>query len=126
MTRTEAIRSRLPDEREGKTHRFSIRATAGIVKGYLTVNCYADGTPGELFFKLDRQGETLHGLADAWAIAVSLLLQTGTPLEVLVAKFRGMRFEPSGMTDNPELPIAASPLDYAARWLALRFGGKAE
>lgn len=119
--RLPAERERLGGERRGTTHKFTIRAAAGTTKGYLTVGMYPDGRPGELFLKLDRAGDAIHGFADAWAIAVSVLLQTGTPLEVICAKFRGMRFEPAGLTDNPDIRVALSPLDYVARWLALKF-----
>ena len=91
-------------------------------KGYLTVGLYDDnGAPGEIFFKMDRQGSEISGLLDAWSIAVSMLLQQGTPLQAVVDKYRGMQFEPSGTTGDKHLPFARSPLDYVARWLERRF-----
>lgn len=110
-------RERLPDEREGLTQRFMI----GDVKGYVTVSFYEDGRVGEIFTKMAKQGSVVSGFLDAWAVSVSMLLQTGTPLEKIVEKFRGTRFEPAGMTDDPNIRIVTSPLDYIARWLERRF-----
>lgn len=114
-------RERLADERAGITHRFLLHTNEGPMKGYLTVGCYGDGRPGELFVKLDRQGSTVSGFIDAWAISVSLLLQRGVPLEEICHKFRGMQFEPRGMTDNDEIRIVTSPIDYVVRWLERKF-----
>jgi ribonucleoside-diphosphate reductase alpha chain len=115
-------RQHLPDERYGITHRFVIHSSqSGDAKGYLTVSLYDDGRPGEIFLKMDRVGGTLRGFADAWAISVSLLLQTGTPIWDIAEKFRGMTFDPMGRTDNPDIRVALSPIDYVARWLTLRF-----
>lgn len=119
-------RRRLPIERESITHRFVIRSQDEEVKAYLTVGLYADGTPGEIFTKMDRQGSLTSGFLDSWSIAVSLLLQTGMPLESIADKFIGMSFHPSGMTDNPEIRIAKSPIDYIARYLKARFVKSAE
>lgn len=110
-------RQRLPDERQGITHKFTIDG----VKGYLTVGLYDDGRVGEIFAKMDRQGSQVSGFVDAWAIAVSMLLQTGTPVEKIVEKFRGARFDPSGCTDNPQIVFAKSPIDYIVRWLDAQF-----
>jgi len=115
-------RQSLPEEREAVTHRFQI---AGVV-GYLTVGLYPDGTPGELFVRIAKEGSILKGTLDAAATAMSIGLQYGVPLEVFVDKFRGWAFEPSGVTQTPEIPIAQSVLDYIVRWLDLRFGGKEE
>lgn len=111
------IRKKLPIEREAITHRFVV----GEHKGYLTVGFYEDGTPGEIFVKMDQQGSQVSGFADAWAISVSMNLQMGMPLEEICSKFRSFRFEPSGMTENKNIRIALSPIDYIARWLYGRF-----
>lgn len=123
-------RRRLPDERKSRTHKFEIRTQRnderGIpqpitVKGYLTVGFYDDGGVGEIFVKLDQQGSEVSGFVDAWATSVSLLLQLGMPLSDIVRKFRGSRFEPSGMTGDPDIPIAKSPVDYICRILEARY-----
>ncbi len=110
-------RRRLPDERRAITHKFSI----GGHEGYITVGLYDDGTPGEIFITMSKQGSVVSGLMDAFATAISMALQYGVPLEVLCAKFSHMRFEPSGFTANKEIPIAKSLLDYIFRWLSLKF-----
>jgi ribonucleoside-diphosphate reductase alpha chain len=112
-----AVRRRLPDERQAITHKFSI---AGH-EGYLTVGMYADGQPGELFCVMAKEGSVVSGLMDSFATAVSLALQYGVPLKVLCDKFSHTRFEPSGFTGNPQIPIAKSIADYIFRWLALKF-----
>ncbi len=110
-------RRKLPDERRALTHKFSV---AGH-EGYITVGLYEDGTPGEIFLTMAKEGSTISGLMDAFATAISLTLQYGVPLEALVEKFSHMRFEPAGYTKNPEIPIAKSLIDYIFRWLASRF-----
>lgn len=110
-------RRRLPDERPAITHKFSI---AGH-EGYITVGMYEDGTPGEIFIVMAKEGSIISGLMDAFATAISMTLQYGVPLKVLVDKFSHVRFEPSGFTGNPQIPIAKSVLDYIFRWLALKF-----
>jgi ribonucleoside-diphosphate reductase alpha chain len=110
-------RRRLPDERKAITHKFSI---AGH-EGYLTVGMYDDGTPGELFITMAKEGSTVSGLMDSFACTTSLALQYGVPLKVLADKLSHMRFEPSGFTGNPDLPIAKSITDYLFRWLAKKF-----
>ncbi|MBX5481287.1 MAG: vitamin B12-dependent ribonucleotide reductase [Myxococcaceae bacterium] len=110
-------RRRLPDERKSITHKFSI----GGHEGYLTVGMYEDGTPGELFCVMAKEGSVVSGLMDSFATSVSLALQYGVPLKVLVDKFSHTRFEPSGFTGNPQIPIAKSITDYIFRWLALKF-----
>jgi ribonucleoside-diphosphate reductase alpha chain len=110
-------RRRLPDERKSITHKFSI---AGH-EGYITVGTYEDGQPGEVFITMSKEGSTISGLMDGFATAVSLALQYGVPLRVLVDKFSHMRFEPSGFTNNKEIPIAKSICDYIFRWLGLKF-----
>ena len=111
------IRRRLPDERKSITHKFRI----GDHEGYLHVGLYDDVTPGELFITMSKQGSTLSGLMDSFATAVSISLQYGVPLKVLVDKFTHTRFEPSGWTDNPQIQIAKSIMDYIFRWFALKF-----
>jgi ribonucleoside-diphosphate reductase alpha chain len=110
-------RRRLPDERRSITHKFSI----GGHEGYITVGMYDDGSPGEVFVTMSKQGSVVSGLMDAFATAISMALQYGVPLEVLCSKFSHMRFEPSGFTNNREIPIAKSVLDYIFRWLSLKF-----
>ncbi|HUN65646.1 MAG TPA: vitamin B12-dependent ribonucleotide reductase [Bacteroidota bacterium] len=112
-----AIRRRLPDERQAITHKFSI---AGH-EGYITVGLYEDSTPGEIFITMSKEGSTISGLMDAFATSVSMALQYGVPLRVLVEKFSHMRFEPSGFTNNKDIPIAKSILDYIFRWLSRKF-----
>ena len=110
-------RRRLPDEREAITHKFSI---AGH-EGYITVGKFEDGTPGELFILMSKEGSTVSGLMDSFATAISLALQYGVPFKVLVDKFSHSRYEPSGITTNPEVRIAKSITDYIFRWMALKF-----
>jgi ribonucleoside-diphosphate reductase alpha chain len=110
-------RKRLSNERPSITHKFSI---AGH-EGYFTVGMYDDGTPGEFFIKMSKEGSTLSGIMDSLALSISLNLQYGVPLEVLISKFTHSRFEPSGMTSNNEIPIVKSIMDYIGRWLAIKF-----
>jgi len=110
-------RHKLPDERAAKTHKFSV----GAHEGYLTVGLYEDGTPGEIFITMAKEGSTVSGLMDSFATAVSLALQYGVPLKVLCDKFSHMRFEPSGWTNNPEIRYAKSIMDYIFRWMACKF-----
>jgi ribonucleoside-diphosphate reductase alpha chain len=111
------LRRRLPAERQAVTHKFSIADH----EGYITVGLYEDGTPGEIFLKMAKEGSTVSGLMDSFATAVSMALQYGVPLKALVDKFSHARFEPSGFTGNAEIPIAKSIMDYIFRWLASRF-----
>ena len=111
------IRRRLPDERQAITHKFDI---AGH-EGYITVGLFADGSPGEIFLVMAKEGSTISGFADAFAQAVSYALQYGVPLQVLVDKFSHVRFEPSGMTKNVEVRFAKSIVDYIFRWMATKF-----
>lgn len=110
-------RRKLPEERKAITHKFDI---AGY-EGYVTVGLYADGMPGEVFIVMAKEGSTISGFADAWAQAMSISLQYGVPLEVLVEKFSHVRFEPSGVTKNPDVRFAKSIVDYIARWMAAKF-----
>ena len=111
------VRRRLPDERQSITHKFDI---AGH-EGYITVGLFEDGTPGELFLVMAKEGSTISGFADAFAQAISYALQYGVPLQVLVDKFSHARFEPSGITKNPDVRFAKSIVDYIFRWLATKF-----
>jgi ribonucleoside-diphosphate reductase alpha chain len=111
------LRRRLPSERQALTHRFEVSGH----EGYITVGLYEDGTPGEIFLKMAKEGSTVSGLMDSFATAISLALQYGVPLQALVDKFSHTRFEPQGFTKNPEIPIAKSVMDYIFRWLASRF-----
>ena len=110
-------RRRLPDERRAITHKFAV----GNHEGYITAGLYDDGTPGELFITMSKEGSVISGLMDSFATAISIGLQYGVPLEVLVNKFVHMRFEPSGYTNNPQIRIAKSITDYIFRWLAIKF-----
>ena len=112
-----ARRHKLPDERFSVTHKFKV----GSHEGYLTVGLYKDGAPGELFITMAKEGSTVGGLMDSFACAVSIALQHGVPLRLLVNKFAHTRFEPSGWTQNPEIGYANSIMDYIFRWLDLRF-----
>jgi ribonucleoside-diphosphate reductase alpha chain len=110
-------RRKLPDERQALTHKFDI---AGH-EGYITVGLYEDGMPGELFIVMAKEGSTISGFADAFAQAISYALQYGVPLQDLVDKFSHVRFEPSGMTRNPDVRFAKSIVDYIFRWMAAKF-----
>ncbi|HEY6299218.1 MAG TPA: vitamin B12-dependent ribonucleotide reductase [Candidatus Binatus sp.] len=110
-------RRKLPDERKSITHKFDI---AGH-EGYITVGMYEDGTPGEIFVTMSKQGSTISGLMDSFATAISFALQYGVPLQFLVDKFSHMRFEPSGFSKNPQIPYAKSIVDYLFRWMASKF-----
>ena len=114
---TQPVRRKLPDERHAITHKFDI---AGH-EGYITVGLFENGQPGEIFLVMAKEGSTISGFADAFAQAISYALQYGVPLQVLVDKFSHVRFEPSGMTRNPEIRFAKSIVDYIFRWLATKF-----
>lgn len=116
-TKLGPVRRKLPDERPAITHKFSI---AGH-EGYLTVGLFENGQPGELFCTMSKQGSAISGLMDAFATAISLSLQYGVPLKILVDKFSHTRFEPSGYTGNRDIPLAKSVTDYIFRWLAMKF-----
>ena len=113
------IRSKLPDERQSITHKFSI----GGHEGYITVGLYEDGTPGEVFISMAKEGSTISGLMDSFATSISYALQYGVPLKFFVDKFSHVRFEPSGWTGNQKIPYAKSIMDYIFRWLGSRFLG---
>ena len=114
---SQPFRHRLAIERQSLTHKFSI---AGH-EGYVIVGLYDDGQPGEIFLHMAKEGSTVSGLMDAFAIATSLALQYGVPLKVLCKKFIHTRFEPSGYTPNSDIRHAKSVMDYIFRWLALKF-----
>ena len=111
------MRRRLPDTRRSLTHRFNV---AGH-EGYLTVGLYEDGQPGELFITMSKEGSTIGGLMDSLGTAISVALQYGVPVESLVKKFAHQRFEPMGMSSNPEIPFAKSLVDYIFRWMGMEF-----
>jgi ribonucleoside-diphosphate reductase alpha chain len=113
------VRRKLPDERQSITHKFRI----GGHEGYFTVGLYEDGTPGELFITMAKEGSTISGLMDSFATSVSYGLQYGVPLKFFVDKFSHVRFEPSGWTGNQTIPYAKSIMDYIFRWLGNRFLG---
>jgi ribonucleoside-diphosphate reductase alpha chain len=110
-------REKLPPERNSITHKFSI----GGHDGYITVGKYEDGRPGEIFIKMAKEGSTLSGVMDGLALAISIGLQYGVPLRAIVDKLMNTRFEPSGFTQNPDIRMASSLLDYIARWLGGKF-----
>ena len=116
------VRRKLPDERSSVTHKFSI----GGHEGYITVGLYEDGTPGEVFISMAKEGSTISGLMDTLATSISYGLQYGVPLKFFVDKFSHVRFEPSGWTGNPQVPYAKSIIDYIFRWLGARFLGITE
>jgi ribonucleoside-diphosphate reductase alpha chain len=112
-----AVRHKLEDERMSITHKFNV----GGHEGYITVGLYRDGSPGEIFITMAKEGSTVSGLMDSFACAVSLALQHGVPLKLLCEKFAHTRFEPSGWTNNPDIGFAKSIMDYIFRWLQARF-----
>lgn len=117
------VRKRLPETRVSLTHKFRINES----KFYITVGLYEDGTPGEIFLKSGKaMGSFEHGILDGFSILLSISLQHGVPLRVITNKLKLMRFEPSGITENPaqELRFAESVLDYISKWLNLKFGEK--
>jgi ribonucleoside-diphosphate reductase alpha chain len=112
-----AVRERLPRKRNSKTFSFRV----ADCEGYVTVGEYEDGRPGEVFIKVSKQGSTLAGIMDAFSIAISLGLQHGVPLATFVTKYANMKFEPAGITDDPELRLVTSLIDYIFRRLALDY-----
>ncbi|MDQ3760318.1 MAG: vitamin B12-dependent ribonucleotide reductase [Actinomycetota bacterium] len=115
ITEARPIRKRLPKKRPSETVSF----TVGGAEGYLTAGCYPDDGLGEIFVKMSKQGSTLAGVMDAFSMAISIALQYGVPLETYVSKFVNMRFEPAGMTDDPDIRMATSVVDYLFRRIAL-------
>lgn len=116
-TKAHPLRKRLPNTRRSVTHKFEI----GGHEGYLTVGLYEDGSPGELFITMAKEGSTIGGIMDAFGTAISICLQYGVDIKTLVNKFVHTRFEPSGWTKNPDIPNAKSLMDYIFRWLGLTF-----
>ncbi len=112
-----AVRHKLQEERASITHKFKV----GDHEGYITVGLYPDGSPGELFITMAKEGSTVSGLMDSFALAVSIALQHGVPLKLFCEKFAHTRFEPSGWSGNPDIGFAKSIMDYIFRWLQLRF-----
>jgi len=122
------MREKLDDLREGITHHFTVyygpdENTVKEIDGYIQTGCYADGRVGEVFLKVGQAGDQ-YAMLDQWAIAFSIALQYGAPLEDLCRKFVGSRFAPFGATRNPEIRQCTSLVDYAARWLLLKYGTK--
>ncbi|MFA5168735.1 MAG: hypothetical protein WC530_09425 [Candidatus Omnitrophota bacterium] len=118
-------RERLPDTRNSITHKAVINCGEGgkakRVKFFVTVGLYPDGRPGELFLHMDEAGSTLDGTMDSIGILLSFSLQFGVPLEKLVKKLSWQEFEPRGFTNNPDIPVAKSVVDYVLRWMEKRF-----
>jgi len=112
-----SVRHKLQEERASITHKFKV----GDHEGYITVGLYPNGDPGELFVKMAKEGSTVSGLMDSFALAVSLALQYGVPLKTFCEKFAHTRFEPSGWSGNPEIGYAKSIMDYIFRWMQMRF-----
>lgn len=114
-----AQRETLPRIRHSITHKFQIMGH----EGYLTIGLFDYGQPGEIFIKMSKEGSTLAGLVQGFSQAISLAIQYGLPLEEVVRRYKGMRFEPHGMTTNPDIPEAMSIFDYIARYLEQHFLG---
>lgn len=112
-----AARKALPATRDSVTHKFAVDGH----EGYLTIGLYPDGSPGELFLKISKEGSALSGMCQAFCRAFSLAIQHGLTVREAVIRFKGMRFEPLGMTNNPEIPHAESIIDYVAKYLDLHF-----
>jgi ribonucleoside-diphosphate reductase alpha chain len=112
-----AVRHKLKEERMSVTHKFNI----GGHEGYIIVGLYPNGEPGEIFIKMAKEGSTVSGLMDSFALAVSISLQHGVPLKLFCEKFAHTRFEPSGWSSNPDIGFAKSIMDYIFRWLQMRF-----
>jgi ribonucleoside-diphosphate reductase alpha chain len=113
-----ATRQSLPTTRESITHKFSVQRH----EGYLTIGLYPDGKPGEIFIKMAKEGSTISGMCQAFCRAFSLALQFGLSVDEAVVRFKGMRFEPLGGTNNPDIPECSSIVDYVARYLELHYG----
>lgn len=116
-----ATRKSLPITRDSITHKFSV----GSHEGYLTIGLYPDGRPGEIFLKMSKEGSTMSGMCQAFCRAFSLSIQHGLSVKDAVSRFKGMRFEPMGMTTNDQIPEASSIVDYIARYLELHFVSEA-
>lgn len=112
-----AVRQALPATRQSLTHKFAV----GGHEGYLTVGLYPDGRPGEIFIKISKEGSAISGFCQAFCRAFSLAMQFGLTVEEAVVRFKGMRFEPMGVTSNPDIPEAQSIVDYVARYMEIEF-----
>jgi len=112
------MREALPATRRSVTHKFTVASQ----EGYLTIGLHEDGRPGELFLKMSKAGSTMSGMSQGFCRAFSLALQYGLSVDEAVQRFKGMRFEPMGLTSNPEIPEVASIIDYIARYIELTFG----
>lgn len=110
-------RKNLPVTRRSLTHKFAIARH----EGYLTIGLYPDGTPGEIFIKMAKEGSTISGMCQAFCRAFSLAIQHGLSIEDAVVRFKGMRFDPMGPTSNPDIPEAHSIIDYVAKYLELHY-----
>ena len=117
-----AQRKSLPPTRDSLTHKFTI----GRHEGYLTIGLYEDGRPGEIFIKISKEGSALSGMCQAFCRAFSIALQLGLTIEEATARFKGMRFDPMGPTNHPDIPEASSIVDYVARFMELEFGSVRE
>ncbi|MBY0263630.1 MAG: hypothetical protein K2Q20_14890 [Phycisphaerales bacterium] len=117
-SRMVAQRQILPETRSSLTHKFSINGH----EGYLTIGLHPDGRPGEIFIKMAKEGSTMSGMCQAFCRAFSLALQYGLTLDDAVVRFKGMRFEPMGPTNNPDIPECMSIVDYVARFMEANFG----
>ena len=115
------MKNRMPTTRQSVTHKAVIHSAEGRVKFFVTVGLYDDGRPGEVFITCDESGGRLDGFSDCWAIAISMLLQTGTTLDQLAEKFAFQGFEPAGRTDCPAVRYARSVPDYISRWMQTEF-----
>ena len=110
-------RKRLPDTRDSITHRVKISTPSGDLTLFIIVGFYEDGTPGELFINMGKAGSTMNGLLDTIGIICSYALQYGVPLDALAKRLQDISFEPSGQTDNPNIPECSSVIDYIFRWM---------
>jgi ribonucleoside-diphosphate reductase alpha chain len=115
------MRRKPPTTRRSVTHRFEILSQDEPIKGYVTIGLYDDGTPAEMFLVLAKASDGMKGLARCWATCFSLCLQYGVPIDALTGKFRFFRFEPAGATDDPDIPIAQSIVDYVCHWIEQEF-----
>lgn len=115
------LRFRLTDERHGRTHKFEIGTGDLGFEGYISTGTYSDGSLGEIFITAEKKGTFVSGLLDAFAVLFSIALQSGVPLNVLTTKFKFTKFEPAGMSQNPEIGLAHSVLDYVMKWLDLKY-----
>lgn len=119
------LRFQLPDERTSTTHKFEIGLGEEGMEGYITCGTFTDGKPGEIFITVAKEGSFTSGILDAFATLFSIALQSGVPLELLISKFKHDKFEPAGLTKNPQIKITSSVIDYLMRWLEVKYIEKA-